>query len=248
MYGLVVLNECVCVHFQVHRACVTSQGQYRRRAGKHGSLNSRSGRHKNTLKVPETGSRTPSESTMLPVCTVALNVLNGVQNFACGGGRPLINHPSQQNPKEVPLFSVSAWCSKYHQIHFAQWDVIQLYICFDLDAAQSHIKIKLACKLFPAQIICTLVCLSAFMCAHACLHMNVCAWIPLLILQHVTKPFLKSTKDKFSSPDEASSVLIVFMVIISISTLIRHGPKNLATPPFYLFIFLNLGWLWGKQI
>lgn len=86
---------CVCV-------CIPSQGQERRHAGCIlESLNRMSGMHKNTMKEPET-----EVCRMLPLCMVTLNVLNRASSSTCGGGRPVINHTSQQSPKEMLLFLV----------------------------------------------------------------------------------------------------------------------------------------------
>lgn len=108
----------VCVHPQVHVAfisvrAITRSGEETRRL--HESLDRMSGLCKNTMKEPKTES-----CQKLLCCMEMLNVLSRGSTSTCGGGRPVINHTSQQNPKEMPLFLVPAWCSELHQSYSVQ--------------------------------------------------------------------------------------------------------------------------------
>lgn len=102
------LYTCACVRLQVHCLCVLvcvciASRSEEETCRLHESLNRMSGMCKNTMKEPETDS-----CRMLPLFMVTLNVAHKALDSTCGGGRLVINHTSQQNPREMPLFLVPA--------------------------------------------------------------------------------------------------------------------------------------------
>lgn len=96
-------------------------------------------------------------------CIVTLSVLKRAWNATFGGGRPVINHWSQQNTKEMQLFfSPSSWwlqrhlsCSvrrqdkksePYKYLHFHACMHISAYECVPFNTPvhhQSHLKLGL---------------------------------------------------------------------------------------------------------
>ena len=111
MCDCICISLCVSIFKFVLRMCVhdiTRSGEETRRL--HESLDRMSRLCKNTMKEPKTES-----CQNLPHRKETLNVLSRGSTSTCGGGWPVINHTSQQNPREMPLFLVPAWCSESHQ-------------------------------------------------------------------------------------------------------------------------------------
>lgn len=182
--------DCICVSLCVSifkfmlRMCVrdtTRSVEETRRL--HESLDRMSGLCKNTMKEPKTES-----CQKLLCCMEMLNVLSRGSTSTCGGGQPVINHTNQQNPKEMPLFLVPAWCSELHQSYSVQsvrhkkgkqslktHEFLHTRSCI----AQSgiHVCFKSVCKWFPAQIISVCLRERRYVSSHE--RTYPCIWMPV---------------------------------------------------------------------